>query len=92
MTDEEKERVLQMIFSEIRADHTVDGLKIEFRAEADLGTVRGSSPGATTARTGRHGACYDLRAEDGTRTRETYLAPNAIGQRPGAYRSPDSRP
>ena len=31
MTDEEKKRVLQMIFSEIRADHTVDGLKIEFR-------------------------------------------------------------
>jgi hypothetical protein len=31
MTDEEKKRVLQMIFSEIRADHTDDGLKIEFR-------------------------------------------------------------
>jgi len=31
MTDEEKKRVLQMIFSEIRADHTEDGLKIEFR-------------------------------------------------------------
>ena len=31
MTDEEKKRILQMIFSEIRADHTVDGLKIEFR-------------------------------------------------------------
>jgi predicted transcriptional regulator len=32
MTDEEKKRVLQIIFSEIRADHTVDGLKIEFRS------------------------------------------------------------
>jgi hypothetical protein len=31
MTDEEKKRVLQLIFSEIGADHTVDGLKIEFR-------------------------------------------------------------
>jgi predicted Fe-S protein YdhL (DUF1289 family) len=31
MTDEEKKRVLQLIFSEIRADHTEDGLKIEFR-------------------------------------------------------------
>lgn len=31
MTDEEKKRVLQMIFSEISADHTVDGLKVEFR-------------------------------------------------------------
>ena len=31
MTDEEKKRILQMIFGEIRADHTVDGLKIEFR-------------------------------------------------------------
>ena len=32
MTDEEKKRVLQMIFSEIGADHTIDGLKIEFRS------------------------------------------------------------
>lgn len=31
MTDEEKKRVLQMIFSEIRADHTADGLKTDFR-------------------------------------------------------------
>jgi hypothetical protein len=31
MTDEEKKRVLQMILSGIRADHTADGLKIEFR-------------------------------------------------------------
>jgi hypothetical protein len=31
MTDEEKKRVLQMIFNEIWADHTVDGLRIEFR-------------------------------------------------------------
>jgi len=33
MTDEEKKRVLQMLFSEIRADHTANGLKIEFRAK-----------------------------------------------------------
>jgi hypothetical protein len=31
MADEEKKRVLQLIFSEIRADHTEDGLKIESR-------------------------------------------------------------
>jgi hypothetical protein len=31
MTDEEMKRVLQLIFSEIRADHTEDGLTIEFR-------------------------------------------------------------
>jgi hypothetical protein len=31
MTDEDKKRVLQIIFSEIRADHTDDGLKAEFR-------------------------------------------------------------
>jgi hypothetical protein len=31
MTDEEKKRVLQLIFSEMRADHTEDGLTIEFR-------------------------------------------------------------
>lgn len=31
MTDEEKKRVLQLIFSEIRADHTIDVLAIEFR-------------------------------------------------------------
>ncbi len=34
MTDEEKKRVLQMIFSQIGADHTVDGLKIEFKPRA----------------------------------------------------------
>ena len=34
MTDEEKKRVLQMIFSEIRADHTADGLKIDFKPRA----------------------------------------------------------
>ena len=33
MTDEEKKRVLQMIFSEIRADHTADGMMIEFKAK-----------------------------------------------------------
>jgi hypothetical protein len=32
MTDEEKKRVLQMLFSEIRADHTANGLSIEFKA------------------------------------------------------------
>jgi hypothetical protein len=31
MTDEHKKQVLQIIFSEIRADHTDDGLKVEFR-------------------------------------------------------------
>jgi hypothetical protein len=31
VADEEKKRVLQLIFSEIRADHTGGGLKIEFR-------------------------------------------------------------
>jgi hypothetical protein len=31
MSDEEKKRGLRMIFSEIGADHTVDGLKIESR-------------------------------------------------------------
>ena len=31
MTDEDKKRVLQIIFSEIRADHTDKGLNIEFR-------------------------------------------------------------
>ena len=31
MTSEEKKRVLQLIFSEIRADHTEDGPTIEFR-------------------------------------------------------------
>jgi hypothetical protein len=33
MTDEEKKRVLQMLFSEIRADHTENGLTIEFKAK-----------------------------------------------------------
>jgi hypothetical protein len=34
MTDDEKKQVVQMIFVEIRADHTADGLKVEFRARA----------------------------------------------------------
>jgi hypothetical protein len=33
MTNEEKKRILQMLFSDIRADHTVNGLNIEFRAK-----------------------------------------------------------
>ena len=59
MTDEEKKRVLQMIFSEIRADHTVDGLKIvrpkpiwEPYVEAVLARQRqeqAASPAVTTA-------------------------------------------
>ena len=58
--DEEKKRILQMIFSEIRADHTVDGLKIEFRpkpiwepyVEAVLARQRqdqAASPAVTTS-------------------------------------------
>ena len=31
MTDEDKKRVLQIIFSKIRADHTDKGLNVEFR-------------------------------------------------------------
>ena len=34
MTDDERKRVIQMIFVEIRADHTPDGLKVEFKARA----------------------------------------------------------
>jgi len=34
MSDDEKKQVIQMIFAEIRADHTPDGLKVEFRARA----------------------------------------------------------
>ena len=31
MTDEDKKRVLQIIFAEIRADHTDNGVKVEFK-------------------------------------------------------------
>jgi DNA invertase Pin-like site-specific DNA recombinase len=34
MTDDERKQVIQMIFAEIRADHTSDGLKVEFKARA----------------------------------------------------------
>jgi hypothetical protein len=34
MTDEEKKQVVRMIFAEIRANHTADGLRVEFRARA----------------------------------------------------------
>jgi hypothetical protein len=61
VTDEEKKRVLRMILVEIRADHTVDGLRIEFRpkpiwepyVEAVLARHRqeqATSPAVTTAK------------------------------------------
>src|SRR5438128_8923166 len=34
MTEDEKNLIIQMIFAEIRADHTSDGLNVEFRARA----------------------------------------------------------
>jgi hypothetical protein len=44
MTDEERNRIIQMIFVEIRADHTPDGLKVEFRVEKErLRTARTTS-------------------------------------------------
>ena len=69
MTDEEKKRVLQMIFGEIGADHTVDGLKIEFRprpvwepyVEAVLLRQRQEQD--------TPGACYHVGAEDGGQAR-----------------------
>lgn len=63
-TDEEKKRVLQMIFTEIRADHTDDGVKVEFKprpiwepyVEAVLARQRQENSPA---------GCYHFRAEDG---------------------------
>jgi hypothetical protein len=47
MTDEERKRIIQMIFVEIRADHTPDGLKVEFKARAAWEPLcRGGSSGA----------------------------------------------
>jgi hypothetical protein len=34
MTDEERKRITQMFFLEIRADHTAEGLKVEFKPRA----------------------------------------------------------
>jgi hypothetical protein len=34
MTDDERKQVIQMIFAEIRADHTTDALKVKFRTRA----------------------------------------------------------
>ena len=34
MTDDERKQVIQMIFSEIRADHVPDGLRVEFKPRA----------------------------------------------------------
>ncbi|HAF08665.1 MAG TPA: hypothetical protein DCK98_01085 [Chloroflexi bacterium] len=78
MTDEEKKRVLQLIFSEIGADHTVDGLKIEFRprpvwepyVEAVLARQRQAqdAPGPVTTserNTGLGRAARSLRVRDG---------------------------
>jgi len=55
MTDEEKKRVLQMIFSEIRADQTEDGLKIEFRPKP-IWEPHLEGPGATKASAGQPGS------------------------------------
>jgi hypothetical protein len=73
MTDEEKRRVLQMIFCATHADHTVDRLRIEFKAQAGFGALRGRGSGATAARAGHPHACYYFGAEDGTRTGQRYL-------------------
>src|SRR5437773_8760187 len=62
-----------MTFSEIRADHTVDGAEDRVPAEADLGAVRGGGSGATAARAGHLASCYHFGAEDGTRTRDPHL-------------------
>jgi hypothetical protein len=34
MTDDGKKRLIQLMFKEIRSDHTPDGLNVEFRARA----------------------------------------------------------
>jgi hypothetical protein len=87
MTDEEKRRVLQIIFTEIRADHIVDGLKIEFKprpiwepyVEAVLARQpqeQTPSPAVTTSerKTGLRPGGGPGRAWDDTRLRIVRLA------------------
>ena len=67
MTDEDKKRVLQIIFAEIRADHTDNGVKVEFKpkpiwepyVEAVLARQRQGEPAD----------CYHFGAEDGGQAR-----------------------
>ena len=46
MTDQEKKRLLQIIFTEIRADHVDGRLTLEVKVRAALGALRGSRTGA----------------------------------------------
>jgi len=68
-TDEEKKRVLQMLFSEIRADHTENGLTIEFKAKPIWEPYSRGSPGSSGAARRRPADCYHFGAEDGGQTR-----------------------
>ena len=91
VADEEKKRVLQLIFSEIRADHTEDGLKIEFRpkpiwepyVEAVLARQRqeqAASPAVTTSerKTGLEPATLTLARPVGTLKAFLRLAHSAL--------------
>ena len=73
MTDEDTKRVLQIIFSEIRADHTDDGLKVDFRPTPIWEPYVEAVSGTTAARGSPLASCYHFGAEDGTRTRDPHL-------------------
>jgi hypothetical protein len=69
MTDEEKKRVLKLIFSEIRTDHTVDGLKIESRPKPVWEPYVEAVLARQRQEQGHPGACYHFGAEDGGQAR-----------------------
>ena len=73
MTDDEKKQVIQMIFVEIRADHTPDGLKVEFKPRAAwepyVEAVLVQQGQAGTKQSGS----YHIGSPDGIRTHDLFL-------------------
>jgi hypothetical protein len=74
MTDEEKERVFQMLLSEIRADHTTNGLSIEFEAKPIWEPYVEALLATSTPDRGRTADCYHLGAETGVKHADVITA------------------
>ena len=75
MTDDERKQVIQMIFAEIRADHTPDGLRVDFLPRAAWAPYLEAvlaKQGEGTPRAAR----YHIGSPDGIRTHDLFLERN----------------
>ncbi|HEY8759035.1 MAG TPA: hypothetical protein VIN74_11115 [Candidatus Limnocylindria bacterium] len=72
MTDDERKQIIQLIFTEIRADHTPDGLKVAFMPRAawaryvEAVLAKQEEGAAASAR-------YHIGSPDGIRTHDLFL-------------------